>query len=99
MTDRERLSGSDQRNTSSHVVLLAGPGDTTDIVANWLDKHISHVSVVTEDPQSRVQLTWRRIKRLGLLKTLGQVFFVAIAMPVLRIRDSDAGARSCPNRA
>ena len=68
------------------MVLLAGPGDTTDIVANWLDKHISHVTVVTEEPQSRVQLTRRRIKRIGWVRTLGQVFFVAIAMPVLRIR-------------
>ncbi len=86
MTDNERLSGSEQRDISPQVVLLAGPGDTTDIVANWLDKHISHVTVVTEDPQSRVQLTRRRIKRIGWVKTLGQVFFVAIAMPVLRIR-------------
>ena len=86
MTDNERLSGSEQRDISPQVVLLAGPGDTTDIVANWLDKHISHVTVITEDPQSRVQLTRRRIKRIGWVRTLGQVFFVAIAMPVLRIR-------------
>ena len=68
------------------MVLLAGPGDTTDIVANWLDKHISHVTVVTEEPQSRVQLTRRRIKRIGWVRALGQVIFVAMAMPVLRIR-------------
>lgn len=86
MTDNERLSGSEQRDTSPQVVLLAGPGDTTDIVANWLDKHISHVTVITEDAQSRVQLTRRRIKRFGWVRTLGQVFFVAIAMPILRIQ-------------
>ena len=68
------------------MVLLAGPGDTTDIVANWLDEHIFPVTVVTEGSQSRVHLTRRRIKRLGWVKTLGQVIFVAIAMPVLRIR-------------
>ena len=86
MTANESLSGSEQRDISPQVVLLAGPGDTTDIVANWLDKHISHVTVVTEEPQSRVQLTRRRIKRIGWVRTLGQVIFVAIAMPVLRIR-------------
>jgi hypothetical protein len=86
MSDNELLSGSEQRDISPQVVLLAGPGDTTDIVANWLDKHISHVTVVTEDPQSRVQLTRRRIKRIGWVRTLGQVLFVAIAMPVLRIQ-------------
>ena len=86
MTAKERLSGSEQRDISQQVVLLAGPGDTTDIVANWLDEHISHVTVVTEEPQSRVQLARRRIKRIGWVRTLGQVIFVAIAMPVLRIR-------------
>jgi methionyl-tRNA formyltransferase len=51
-----------------------------------LDEHISRVTVVTEEPQSRVQLARRRIKRIGWVTTLGQVIFVAIAMPVLRIR-------------
>ena len=86
MTANERVSGNDQRDISPRVVLLAGPGDTTNIVANWLDQHLCHVTLVTEEPQSRVQLTRRRIKRIGWLKTLGQVAFVAIAMPILRIR-------------
>jgi len=86
MTDNERLSGTEQRDLSPQVVLLAGPGDTTDIVANWLDQRICRVTVVTEDPQSRVQLTRRRTKRMGWVKVLGQVIFIAIAMPGLRIR-------------
>lgn len=86
MTAKESVSGNEQRDISPRVVLLAGPGDTTDIVANWLDEHISHVTVVTEEPQSRVQLTRKRIKRIGWVRTLGQVIFVAIAMPILRIR-------------
>jgi len=86
MTAQERLPGSQQRDTSHQVVLLAGPGDTTDIVANWLDEHMTHVTLVTEEPQSRVRLARRRIKRIGWVTTLGQVIFVAIAMPVLRIR-------------
>ena len=86
MTAKERLSGSEQRPISQQVVLLAGPGDTTDIVANWLDEQISRVTLVTEEPQSRVRLARRRIKRIGWVRTLGQVIFVAIVMPVLRIR-------------
>jgi folate-dependent phosphoribosylglycinamide formyltransferase PurN len=87
MTVQERLSGSKQQDISQQVVLLAGPGDTTDIVANWLDEHVSHVTVVTEEPQSRAQLTRRRIKRFGWVRVLGQVIFVAIAMPGLRLRE------------
>jgi folate-dependent phosphoribosylglycinamide formyltransferase PurN len=86
MTPVEPPFGSKQRDTSCQVVLLAGPGDTTDIVANRLDEHFSHVTVVTEESQSRVRLTRRRIKRIGWVKTFGQVIFIAIAMPVLRIR-------------
>ena len=86
MNGTNHSSGSEQRDISQQVVLLAGPGDTTDIVANWLGEHISNVTVVTEQPQSRIQLTRRRIKRIGWVRTLGQVAFVAIAMPVLRIR-------------
>jgi folate-dependent phosphoribosylglycinamide formyltransferase PurN len=81
-----RFSGNEHRDTSRRVVLLAGPGDTTDIVANWLDDHICRVTLVTEGAQSRVQLTRRRIKRIGSVKTLGQVAFVAAAMPALRVR-------------
>jgi hypothetical protein len=86
MTAEERVPGSKQREVSRRVVLLAGPGDTTDIVANWLDEHIGRVTLVTEAPQSRVYLTRRRIKRFGSVKTLGQVAFITIAMPALRIR-------------
>ena len=86
MTAQERLPGSNQLSISQQVVLLAGPGDTTDIVANWLDEHITHVTLVTEEPQSRVRLARRRVKRIGWVTTLGQVIFVALAMPVLRIR-------------
>jgi methionyl-tRNA formyltransferase len=86
MTAKERLSGGEKRDILQHVVLLAGPGDTTDIVANWLDDHITNVTVVTEEQQSRVRLARRRINRIGTVKTLGQVVFIAIAMPVLRAR-------------
>jgi formyl transferase-like protein len=74
------------QDASGTVVLLAGPGDTTDIVANWLDERFPDVTVITEEAQSRAQLTRRRIRRLGWVKTLGQVAFVAIAMPALRAR-------------
>ena len=86
MITKERASDHEQPDISRRLVLLAGPGDATDIVANWLDQHISHMTVVTEEPQSRIQLARRRVKRFGWVTTLGQVIFVAIAMPILRIR-------------
>ncbi len=69
-----------------HVILLAGPGDTTDIVANYLEPRVAHLEVVVEEPQSRVELARRRATRLGWPTVVGQIAFVTVALPVMRRR-------------
>jgi folate-dependent phosphoribosylglycinamide formyltransferase PurN len=66
------------------VVLLAGPGYSTDIVANYLASRASDLFVVVEDPQSRLEMARRRARRVGWLSALGQVLFVVLLLPVLR---------------
>ena len=66
------------------VVLLAGPGYSTDIVANYLASRVSDLVVVVEDPQSRLQMARRRARRVGWLSAVGQVLFVVLLLPVLR---------------
>ena len=57
------------------------------------------MTLVREESQSRVQLARKRITRLGWVKTFGQVSFVAIAMPVLRLRDQGRRRQIlCPNQ-
>ena len=68
------------------VVLLAGPGDSTDIVANYLAGHFQDLVVVLEEGQSRTTLARRRAKRMGWLTVTGQTLFVLLALPVLRWR-------------
>ncbi len=68
------------------VVLLAGPGDTTDIVANYLAARVPELVVVVESPVSRRTLATRRAARVGWPTVLGQVLFVTTALPVLRWR-------------
>ena len=65
-------------------MLLAGPGDATDIVANFLDAKVSDLVVVVEDPPSRLHMARRRARRVGWLSVVGQVLFVAALQPVLR---------------
>jgi methionyl-tRNA formyltransferase len=72
-------------------VLLAGPGPTTDIVANFLSARLTDLVVVMEEPASRVQLARRRAQRVGWTRAIGQVLFVAVALPWLRRR----GRRRC----
>ncbi len=66
------------------VVLLAGPGDTTDLVANYLAARVPRLVVVVEQPPSRATLARRRAARLGWPAVTGQVLFVTAAMPLLR---------------
>jgi folate-dependent phosphoribosylglycinamide formyltransferase PurN len=65
------------------VVLLAGSGPSTDVVANYLSDRVPDLVLVVEEPQSRLELARRRARRIGWVPAVGQVLFVAI-QPVLR---------------
>ena len=67
-------------------MLLAGPGYSTDIVANYLSSRVPDLVVVVENAQSRVEMARRRARRVGWLPVIGQVLFVALLLPVLRRR-------------
>jgi folate-dependent phosphoribosylglycinamide formyltransferase PurN len=69
---------------SGRVVLLAGPGDSTDMIANFLASRVPDLFVVVEDPPSRLQMARRRARRVGWLSVTGQVLFVTILQPILR---------------
>src|ERR1700728_3240758 len=71
-------------HTGGRVVLLAGPGYSTDIVANYLASLVPDLVVVVENPQSRLEMARRRARRGGWSPVIGQVLFVALLQPVLR---------------
>ena len=52
-------------------MLLAGPGYSTDIVANYLASRVSDLVVVMEDPQSRLEMARRRARRVGWITVVG----------------------------
>ena len=70
------------------VVLLAGPGDSTDIVANFLASRVPDLVVVVEDPPSRLRMARRRARRVGWIAVAGQLLFVGVLQPMLRRRGS-----------
>jgi folate-dependent phosphoribosylglycinamide formyltransferase PurN len=80
------------------IVVLAGPGAPTNIVANYLARRFSEVVVIVEDPVPRLTLARRRARRLGWPTVLGQVAFVTVALPLLRraaqARITDISTRS-----
>jgi hypothetical protein len=87
------------------AILLAGPGDASDIVANYLSARVDGLEVLLEQPQSRLELARRRAKRRGWPAVTGQILFVTLAMPVLRWRgrgriatiESEAGLDPTPH--
>ncbi len=66
------------------VVLLAGPGQSTDVVANYLASRVSDLVVVVENPQSRLEMVRRRARRVGWSRVVGQILFIALLQPALR---------------
>jgi folate-dependent phosphoribosylglycinamide formyltransferase PurN len=74
------------RPGAGRVVLLAGPGASTDIVANYLASQASDLVVVVENPQSRREMARRRARRVGWTSAVGQVLFIGLLQPFLRWR-------------
>jgi folate-dependent phosphoribosylglycinamide formyltransferase PurN len=77
---------SERPSPSDRIVLLAGPGVTTDIVYHYLAGRFPHVTVVMERPASRMGLARRRARRLGWWTVLGQMAFIVIAAPIVARR-------------
>ncbi len=69
------------------LVVLASPGQSTDIIVNTLWREVSHdIWVLLEPPQSKWALLRGRAKRLGWGAVLGQVLFMVLVLPLLRRR-------------
>ena len=77
-------AASSRPNAGGRVVLLAGPDDATDIVANFLGSRVSDLFVIVEHPPSRLRMARRRARRVGWVSVVGQILFVAALQPVLR---------------
>jgi folate-dependent phosphoribosylglycinamide formyltransferase PurN len=85
--DLAATAGGEPRvHTDGRVLLLAGPGDSTDIVANFLASRVPDLVVVMESPSSRLRTARRRARREGWLSAVGQVLFRVLLQPVLRRR-------------
>jgi methionyl-tRNA formyltransferase len=71
-------------SSAKKVVLLGREDKQTAILYHSLRSEFPIAGVIVEKPESRLEFVKRRIKRLGLRKTLGQVAFRILIMPWLR---------------
>lgn len=65
------------------LVMLAGPGESTNILFHALSHEFRIARVIIEKPVPRLEFLKRRVKRLGFLKVSGQVLFQALIAPFL----------------
>ena len=59
------------------VLILAGKGESTRLMFNGIKDSFSVEKVIIEEPVPKKQLITQRLKKLGLLKVIGQILFMA----------------------
>jgi folate-dependent phosphoribosylglycinamide formyltransferase PurN len=65
------------------LLLLGGPGPSTNIVYHRLASQFGPFPAIIEQPISRKVLIRNRIRKVGLRSTLSQLIFIAAVRPVL----------------
>jgi phosphoribosylglycinamide formyltransferase-1 len=71
------------------ITVLAGQGASTAILLNWLiRKGYTDLAVILEAPTTRLDLIRQRTRRLGWVRTLGQVAFMVSVLPLLRFESA-----------
>ena len=70
--------------SSKKIVLLGREDRPTAILYNSLRSEFPLAGVIVEEGESRLKFVNRRVKRLGLRKTLGQVAFRLFVVPWLK---------------
>ena len=69
--------------SSSRIVVLAGPGPSTDILFHALDGAFGVHRIIVEEPVGQRQLLKRRTEKLGWATVAGQVLFkLLVAKPL-----------------
>lgn len=69
--------------TKKKIVFLAQKGFSSNAVFNALEDKFGVHTVILENKEKASQFLLRRVKKLGILKVIGQVFFQLIAMRII----------------
>jgi folate-dependent phosphoribosylglycinamide formyltransferase PurN len=79
------LTGRDVTGARRAIVMLAGRGESTNIVYHSLAKSFEIEKVILEDSVPRTEFIRRRVRKLGLARVAGQVLFRSLVVPGLRM--------------
>lgn len=67
------------------LLILAGKGTTTNILYNSLKEEYDIVAIIIERPVSIQRFLGKRIKKLGIVKVVGQILFQISIVPILNL--------------
>ncbi len=67
------------------AVIIATEGITTNLLFEALSSKIDVKKVLIEKPNSKSKILKRRIKSIGYKKVIGQILFLCLALPFLRL--------------
>ncbi|WOD43359.1 formyl transferase [Hwangdonia lutea] len=69
---------------SKKIIMLVGGDHSSYAIYNGLKAEYNIAHVILEKPKSRKEFIKRRIKKLGLVKVIGQVLFQKLVVPFLK---------------
>ena len=69
--------------SNDRIVILAGHRARTNVICNALKDKFSICKVIIEDPVARWKFVKRRLKRLGFIRTTGEILFKLLVVPIL----------------
>ncbi|MFK8046421.1 MAG: formyl transferase [Crocinitomicaceae bacterium] len=74
--------------TKKTAIIIATKGITTNLLFETLSEQLDVKSVLIEQKISKSIILKGRIKKVGLSKVLGQLMFVALVLPILKINSN-----------
>lgn len=81
------------------IVMLAGKGFSSNAVFNALENKFGVHTVILEDKETAKQFLFRRVRKLGILKVVGQVVFLLIGIRMIRFFSKNRTAEIIRNYA
>ena len=67
------------------IILLAGKGSSTNIIYHALKNEFPLAAIILEEPVNKREFLKKRIKKLGIWKLTGQIFFQLIIVKLLHL--------------
>ena len=78
------------------IVMLSGQGESSKIMYNGLKNDFNIVKIIVENKVSIKTIIQRRIKRIGLLRVIGQILFILFNKGLMRLSTSKIeGIKKC----